>query len=419
MTATPASQSVAFDHGLSMRGLWILMVTIAAMTACAPLATDIYLPALPNLTDEMHASDGAAQLTLTATFVGIMIGQLIFGPLSDAIGRRRLAITMTLATVVSAAACALAPSIGFLTMARLILGISGGAGIVVGRAIAADIAKGPEAARFFSILVSITMLAPLVGPLIGAGLLTWTDSWRSGFVLLIGFVLLVVLAIVLFVPETLPPDRRHAGGAAELRRGAGLMVRDRIFVGYALTQVFGFATLFTYLASSSFVFQETFELTPTGYSLAFGVVVLAILAAGIVNRRLLLIWSARRLLIGALLVAAVASLVLVPVMAASSPSMIGMIAVLIFVVGTRAPVGANSMALGLERSAYVGTASAILGAMGFGGALLATPLLAVLPFSPGLDMAVAMLVFATLALASTLLLTRGARHHQVADRAFA
>ena len=86
MTAAPSSQSDAFDHGLSTRGLWILMGTIAGMTASAPLATDIYLPALPNLTDELHATDGAAQLTLTATFVGIMIGQLIFGA---AVGHHR------------------------------------------------------------------------------------------------------------------------------------------------------------------------------------------------------------------------------------------------------------------------------------------------------------------------------------------
>ncbi|MDI1290070.1 MAG: MFS transporter, partial [bacterium] len=140
-----------FDHGLSARGLRVLLTTLAGTTALIALATDIYLPALPNLTTSMHVTDGAAQLTLTATFVGMMAGQLIFGPLSDSFGRRRLLLIVTVATLVTAVACAVAPTISFLTVARLLLGIAGGAGIAVGRAIASDIAKGPEAARVFSL----------------------------------------------------------------------------------------------------------------------------------------------------------------------------------------------------------------------------------------------------------------------------
>ncbi len=406
MTVAPPSQSEAFDHGLSTRGLWILMGTIAGMTAFAPFATDVYLPAFPNLTDDLNASDSAAQLTLTATFLGIMIGQLVFGPMSDSIGRRRLVITMTLATILSTVACTLAPTIEFLTFARLALGVTGGAGIVIGRAIAADISKGPEAARFFSLLMSITMLAPLIGPIVGGALLTWTHTWRAAFVFLTAFVVLLALAIIFFVPETLPPDRRHAGGLRELGRGAGLMFRDRIFMGYAITQVFAFATLFAYLASSSFVFQETFGLSPTAYSFAFSGIVLSILFVGMLNRRLLLNYAVRRLLVVSLAVATVAAFALIPIMAVSSPSMWLMILLLLFVMGTRASIGANAMALALERSAFVGTASAIIGAMTFAGALVATPLLAILPFNTGLTMAVVMAICSTLALLCTVLLAR-------------
>jgi len=385
------------------------MGTIAGMTAFAPFATDVYLPAFPNLTEELHASDSAAQLTLTATFLGIMIGQLIFGPMSDSVGRRRLVITMTLATIVSTVACTFAPTIEFLTFARFALGITGGAGIVIGRAIAADISKGPEAARFFSLLMSITMLAPLIGPIVGGALLTWTHTWRAAFVFLTGFVVLLALAIILFVPETLPPDRRHAGGLREIRKGAGQMFRDRVFMGYAVTQVFAFATLFAYLASSSFVFQETFDLSPTAYSFAFSGIVLSILFAGMLNRRLLLNISVRRLLVVSLVIATVAAVVLIPIMAVSSPSMWLMILGLLFVIGTRASIGANAMALALERSAYVGTASAIIGAMTFAGALVATPLLAVLPFNTGLTMAVVMAICSVLSLLCTVLLTRSTK----------
>ena len=416
MTVAPPSQSEAFDHGLSTRGLWILMGTIAGMTAFAPFATDVYLPAFPNLTDDLHTTDSAAQLTLTATFLGIMIGQLVFGPLSDSIGRRRLVITMTLATILSTVACTLAPTIEFLTFARLALGVTGGAGIVIGRAIAADISKGPEAARFFSLLMSITMLAPLIGPIVGGALLSWTHTWRAAFIFLTGFVILLALAIIFFVPETLPPDRRHPGGFAEIRRGASSMFRDRIFMGYAITQVFAFATLFAYLASSSFIFQETFGLTPTEYSFAFSGIVLSILFVGMLNRRLLLTFAVRKILVWALVVATGAAVALIVIMAMGSPSMWLMIFGLLFVMGTRAPIGANAMALALERSPFVGTASAIIGAMTFAGALVATPLLAILPFNTGLTMAVVMTICSTLALACTVLMARGGRseHDQAA-----
>jgi len=313
---------------------------------------------------------------------------------------------MTLATIAATVACTFAPTIEFLTFARLALGITGGAGIVIGRAIASDISKGPEAARFFSLLMSITMVAPLIGPIIGGALLEWTHSWRAAFVFLTGFVVLLALAIIFFVPETLPLDRRHPGGLREIRRGTVLMFRDRVFMGYAVTQVFAFATLFAYLASSSFVFQENFGLGPTAYSFVFAGIVLSILFAGMLNRRLLLNVDVKRLLVWSLAIATVAALALIPIMAVSSPSMWLMIAGLLFVIGTRASIGANAMALALERSAFVGTASAIIGAMTFAGALVATPMLAVLPFNTGLTMVVVMAICSLLALLATILMTR-------------
>ncbi len=366
----------------------------------------MYLPALPNLARSMHTSESATQLTLTATFVGMAIGQLIFGPLSDSMGRRRLLLIVTIAMMGATVACALAPNIAFLTVARLVVGIAGGAGIVIVRAIAADISRGLEAARVFSLLMSITMIAPLVGPLVGAVLLTWTDTWRSSFVFMFAFTVVVLIAIIMFVPETLPPERRHSGGARELRKGAAQLMRDRVFVGYAISQVFGFATMFAYLACSSFVFQETFGLGPTGYSVAFGGIVSTLIVAGFLNRRLLLVWSARRLLVASLLIAMVAALILIPVILSVSPSLALTIVALIFVMATRPAVAANSMALALERSAYAGTASAIVGAMSFAGVLVATPLLAVLPYSVGVNMAVTMAICSVLALLSVVVLAR-------------
>lgn len=398
--------SIAFEHGLSKKRLWALMGTLAAMTAFAPLATDVYLPAFPNLTREFNATEAAAQLTLTASFLGIMLGQLIFGPLSDSLGRRRLVLITTITTVFATLACALAPSMEFLTISRLVLGITGGAGIVISRAIAADIVKGPEAARFFSLLMSISMLAPLIGPLIGGVLLNMTDTWRSAFFFLAIFCALLATAIVFFVPETLPVDRRHAGGYAQLGKGALALMRDRIFVGYAITQVFAFGALFAYLASSSFIFQEQFGLSATQYSLAFSGLAGSIVIMGLVNRRLVVTMDVRKVLVWSLAIAAVGAIALIPIMASDSPSMMLMILLLLLVIATRATIGANSMALGLARSALMGTASAILGALTFAGALVVAPLLALLPYDTGLTMAVVMALCSVLAWASTAFLSR-------------
>jgi MFS transporter, DHA1 family, multidrug resistance protein len=405
MTAThPSSQ--AFEHGLSPRRLWLLIITIAAMSAFAPLATDVYLPAFPQLTSEFHATDAAAQLTLTASFLGIMIGQLVFGPMSDSFGRRRLVLVTSIVTIFATLACAFAPSMGFLIGARLVLGILGGGGIVIGRAVAADIVKGPEAARFFSVLLSITMIAPLVGPIVGGVLLDITNSWRSSFFFLTVFCALIVIGIAFFIPETLPKERRHTGGLSELGRGAASMMRDRIFLGYAITQIFAFGALFAYLASSSFLFQEKFGMSPTMYSLTFSGIATAIIAVGFWNRKAVLTHSVRGILMWSLGLSAIGSVLLLPILATSAASLWLIIPILLVVIGTRATIGANAMALALERALYVGTASAILGALTFGGAIIDAPLLAVLPFDTGVTMAVVMVICSVLAFASTALLTR-------------
>ena len=335
-----------------------------------------------------------------------MLGQIIFGPLSDSLGRRRLVLITTITTVFATLACALAPSMEFLTVARLVLGITGGAGIVISRAIAADIVKGPEAARFFSLLMSISMLAPLLGPLIGGVLLNMTDTWRSAFFFLAIFCAFLATAIVFFVPETLPVERRHSGGFGELGKGALSLMRDRVFVGYALTQVFAFGALFAYLASSSFIFQEQFGLTATQYSFAFSGLAGSIVITGFVNRRLVVTLDVRKVLVWSLVISAVGGLMLVPVMASDKPSMWFMIAMMLLVIATRATIGANAMALALARSSFMGTASAILGALTFAGALVVAPLLALLPYNTGLTMAVVIALCSVLSWASTAFLSR-------------
>src|SRR4051794_6787495 len=176
--------SVTASTSVAGRRLAVLTVLLGGFTAFGPLSMDLYLPAFPQLADDLGASQAAVQLTLTADVIGLVVGQLVLGPLSDARGRRGLLVWSTLVCAVASALCALAPSVGWLTVWRFLQGASGGGGIVLARAVAADLASGVSAARLFSLFMTLSSVAPIAAPVAGGALLAWTGDWRGGFPLL-------------------------------------------------------------------------------------------------------------------------------------------------------------------------------------------------------------------------------------------
>jgi DHA1 family bicyclomycin/chloramphenicol resistance-like MFS transporter len=256
------------------------------MTALPPLSMDMYLPALPQVTRALHSPAATIQLTLTACIAGMALGQLVVGPLSDRWGRRRpLLIGMSL-YVLATAACVFAPSAGLLITVRLIQGLAGSAGIVIARAVVRDLYDGVEMARFFSTLLLISGVAPIVAPTIGGQILRLTD-WRGVFAVLtvIGIALTAVAWRSLH--ETLPPSQRHAG---ELRETFGSMrglLADRVFTGYVVAGGFAAAALFTYVSASSFVMQDIYGASPQAFSLLFGLNSIAIVGVGQLNGKVL------------------------------------------------------------------------------------------------------------------------------------
>src|SRR5215218_10416724 len=200
------------------RRLAVLTVLLGGFTAFGPLSMDLYLPAFPQLADDLGASEAAVQLTLTADVIGLVVGQLVLGPLSDARGRRGLLVWSTLVCAVASALCALAPSVGWLTVWRFVQGASGGGGIVLARAVAADLATGVTAARLFSLFMTLSSIAPIAAPVAGGALLAWTGDWRIAFHVLA--VLNAVLTVALWraIPETLPVERRQRGGLRQTGR---------------------------------------------------------------------------------------------------------------------------------------------------------------------------------------------------------
>src|SRR6478609_5894994 len=187
---------------------------------------DLYLPAFPLLADDLGTTDAAVQLTLTADVVGLLIGQLILGPLSDQWGRRRLLLGSTLVCAVASVLCALAPSVGWLVAWRFLQGMAGAGGIVLARAIATDVARGVAAAALFSLFMTVSSVAPILAPVIGGVLLSLTGTWQPMFYLLAIICLVLTAIAARALPEMLPVERRHAGGLGATGRAFGTLMKD-------------------------------------------------------------------------------------------------------------------------------------------------------------------------------------------------
>jgi DHA1 family bicyclomycin/chloramphenicol resistance-like MFS transporter len=394
------------DQPLTGSRFAVLTVLLGGFTAFGPLSMDLYLPAFPALADDLGASQAAVQLTLTADVIGLVVGQLVLGPLSDARGRRRLLIGSTLVCAVASALCALAPSAGLLSVWRFVQGASGGGGIVLARAIAADIASGVEAARLFSLFMTVSSVAPIAAPVLGGALLAATGDWRPMFWLLAGTSLVLAAATWRAIPETLPLEKRHAGGLRQTGRAFATLARDRVFVGYALTVAFAYASLFGYISGSSFALQEIYGLTATQFSLVFALNATGMIVLGLLNARLVRRFPVRGLLLAGLLASTVAAVVLLGTALAG----LGLVAVLIplfVVVATRGLVSSNATVLGVQRAPVAGSASAVLGALMFTGGIVVTPLMALGGEGTAVPMVAVVAGGAIAALLATALLTRG------------
>jgi DHA1 family bicyclomycin/chloramphenicol resistance-like MFS transporter len=260
------------------------VVVLGLLSTFGPLSLDLYLPALPRLADDLAATPSAAQLTITACLIGLAVGQLVAGPLSDRLGRRRPLLVGLVAYLLVSLACAFAPSVGALVVLRLVQGLAGAAGLVVARAVARDLYEGRRLVLFFARLTLISGLAPVVAPVLG-GQLSRVMSWRGIFVVLAGFGAVLLLA-GLAQRETLPLERRSTGGLTVTLRGFQVLLRDRFFVGAALSSGLAAASMFAYISGSTFVLQRIHGLSAQGFSLAFGLNSVGIMVVSQVGGRL-------------------------------------------------------------------------------------------------------------------------------------
>ncbi|WTR72732.1 Bcr/CflA family multidrug efflux MFS transporter [Streptomyces zaomyceticus] len=389
-------------------GLLVTLV-LGGLTALPPLSMDMYLPALPEVTGALNAPAATVQLTLTACLAGMALGQLVVGPMSDKWGRRRPLLIGMIVYVLATAVCALAPTAELLIGFRLLQGLAGAAGIVIARAVVRDLYDGVEMARFFSTLMLISGVAPIIAPLIGGQILRITD-WRGVFYVLAVIGVLLTLVVWRFLGETLPPERRHEGGVGEALRTMKGLLADRVFTGYMLTGGLAFAALFAYISASPFVVQEIYGASPQTFSLLFGLNSVGLVAVGQINGKLLIgrvsLDKALGWGLGIILVSALALLLMTSGVFGEVglfPVAAGLF-VLMSAMGLAMP---NTNAQALMRTPHAaGSASALLGTTSFLVGAVASPLVGIAGEHTAVPMALVQLTCAVLALACFLGLCR-------------
>jgi DHA1 family bicyclomycin/chloramphenicol resistance-like MFS transporter len=386
-------------------------LTLGAFVALGPLTIDMYLPALPTIATELETTSAAVQLTLTGTLVGLALGQLVLGPLSDTFGRRRPLLAGTALHVVASLLVLVAPNIAVLGALRLLQGVGTAAGAVIAIAVVRDLFDGRAAATMLSRLFLVIGAAPVLAPTIGGEVLRFT-SWRGVFVILAVYGLLLLAVGFFLLRETLPPERRSSSGVAGTLRGYRSLFGDRAYVGLVLVAGLTMAGLFSYVSGSSFVYQDEFGLDEQQFGLLFGAGAIWLIAATQLNPVLLRWFSPAQVLIAGTVGGAAAGAVLLVLSATGTGGLFAVAVPLwavLFACGLALP---NAPALALSRHGdAAGTAAALLGAVQFGVGAAVSPLVGLL----GND-AVAMgtVIVASLALAIVVLVVV-VRPWQLAD----
>ncbi|GIP32118.1 multidrug effflux MFS transporter [Paenibacillus sp. J2TS4] len=357
----------ARSHRIKMAAL------LGMLAAIGPLSIDMYLPSLPTMTEHLQTTPSLVQLSLTFFLAGMGIGQLFAGPMSDVYGRRiPLLVGLSIFTV-SSFLCAFSPSIEALIVLRLIQGLSGSVGVVISRATVRDMYSGVELTKFFALLMLVNGAAPILAPIAGGQLLRFT-TWSGVFIVLSLLGVFMFISAFFSLPETLPRERRSKSGIRNTVSTFSGLIRDRIFMGYALSQGLVSAAMFAYISGSPFVIQKIYGASPQMYSLFFAINGLGIIIATQVTGRLAGRISETKLLIGGLCIASLAGVSLFTMIMLEA-GLYGVMIPLFFVVSSVGMVSTASFSLAMQNQGKsAGSASALLGLLSIIFGALVAPL---------------------------------------------
>jgi MFS transporter, DHA1 family, multidrug resistance protein len=355
-----------------------LTLILGAFIALGPLTIDMYLPALPTIADELHTTESATQLTLTGTLLGLGLGQLVLGPLADALGRRRPLLIGTAVHLLASLLVLIAPNVLVLGLLRVLQGAGAAAGAVICLAIVRDLFVGRAAATMLSRMMLVLAVSPVLAPALGGGLLTFT-SWRGVFVALAAVSLFLLFAGRIALPETLPPARRRTVGVRSTLRGYADLLHDRVYVGLVLVAGLTMAGLFAYVSGSSFVYQDQYGLGEQAFALLFAAGAVWLIGATQLNPVMLRRWSPQQLLLGSTVAGAVTGGVLLAIAATGTGGLWGVVVPLWAMLACCGVALPNAPTLALARHGdAAGTAAALVGAIQFGIGAITSPLVGVL-----------------------------------------
>ncbi|WP_404826730.1 multidrug effflux MFS transporter [Peribacillus frigoritolerans] len=383
----------------------LMALMLGSFAAIGPLSLDMYLPGLPTLAEDLKSSTSLAQLSLTACLLGLALGQIYLGPLSDAKGRRSPLIISLSIYCISSLLCAFAPTIELLLLLRFIQGIAGAGGIVISRAIVRDLFSGTDLTKFFSMLMLVNGAAPILAPVFGGQLLQFT-SWRGVFIVISVLSIIMVAAAFFGIKETLSSNHRSAGGVNDTIRTFGNLLKDRVFMGYAFAQGFISAAMFAYISGSPFVLQNIYGVSPQTFSLIFAINGVGIIIASQVAGKLAGKVKEERLLQMGLCLALFGGILLLASVLLEM-GLAGILPALFLSVSSVGIVGTTSFSLAMQnQKKTAGSASALIGLLPFILGSLMAPLVGLGSGESPLPMGIVMVSCHVIAMCAYLLLAR-------------
>lgn len=353
-----------------------LGLLLGSLHLLGPFTIDMYLPSFPTIVEDYHTNASLVQISLTTCLLGLGLGQLVIGPMSDVQGRRKPLLIFIILYLLASLTCAISPNIYMFIASRFVQGFAAAGGLVISRAVVRDLYSGKELTKFFALLMLVGNLGPIVAPIVGGGILAFTN-WTGVFFVLACVGLILFLTVTWKLEETLPVEKRVPSNFKQVVKNFGSLLKDRQFAGYALTQGFIIAGIFAYVSGIPFVYQNIYGVTPQQFSFLFGVNGIALIIGSQSVGRLNDIISEKTFLkIGLILSNTAGALLLIallfkaPIVAVAIP--------IFFLVASIGIISTTSFALAMDTQGHIaGSASALLGLLPFVLGSLTAPLVGI------------------------------------------
>jgi DHA1 family bicyclomycin/chloramphenicol resistance-like MFS transporter len=338
-------------------------VVLGLLSAIGPFAIDMYIPALPSISADLGASVAATQLTLTAFFIAFGVCQIVYGPVSDMVGRKPPLYFGIVVFALGSIGAALSPSIEWLIFFRAIQGIGASSVMVIPRAIIRDLHRGVDAARLMSLVMLVFSVVPILAPLAGSALIV-PFGWRSVFFAVAAASVLSFVLVLTALRETRPPEQRIRASVGSLASGFGKLLRDWRFLGLTFIGGLGMSSFFAFLASSSFIYMDHFGLSPIAFSVAFSVNAVGFITASQFSAKLGSRFGLPRVVTTAVSSYAFFALILLAVTLAAVDSLPVLMVLLFLAFASLGLVIPSTMVLALEEHGPIaGMASALGGTL--------------------------------------------------------